>query len=329
MRIVVYCFALLVAVSCKNPTGTEREPHLIPIIFDTDANNELDDQHALAYLVFNRDVFDVVGVTTNATFNGGDITGHHQEAERVLRLCNSEDIPLVMGANSSFDSIRNSGALDYDGQPAVEFIIKEARKEREQKLVLLPVGKLTNIALALMKAPDIKDRVRIVWLGSNYPEPGEYNQINDEPSLNYILEQEVSFEIVLVRYGKPSGSDAVKVTPAEIEERLAGEGPLSEPVIGRHGGSFTTFGDYSVALFKNIDLHGDPPSRSLFDMVAVAILKEPNWGNTTTIPAPKLQDGIWVDQPDNSRQIVLWKDFDRKAILADFFNSIQHASTAK
>ena len=29
----------------------------IPVIFDTDANNELDDQHALAYLLLNDSTF--------------------------------------------------------------------------------------------------------------------------------------------------------------------------------------------------------------------------------------------------------------------------------
>ncbi len=82
-------------------------------------------------------------------------------------------------------------------------------KEREQKLVLLPVGKLTNIALALKKEPAIADRVRVVWLGSNYPEPGEYNLDNDTVSMNYVLGTSVPFEIVTVRYGKPSGTAAV------------------------------------------------------------------------------------------------------------------------
>jgi purine nucleosidase len=49
-------------------------------------------------------------------------------------------------------------------------------RERGQKLILLPVGKLTNIALALLKEPAIAAHVRIVWLGSNYPRPGEHNQ---------------------------------------------------------------------------------------------------------------------------------------------------------
>ena len=35
------------------------------ILFDTDANNELDDQHALAYLLFNGQDFEVEGITVN------------------------------------------------------------------------------------------------------------------------------------------------------------------------------------------------------------------------------------------------------------------------
>lgn len=311
--------------------GIEEAPPLIPVIFDTDANNELDDQHALAYLVFNGQTFDVRGVTANATDSGGAIDNHVEEAERVLKLCNVDgQIPLYSGANADFEDIRpNLNEPEFDGFEAVNFIIKEARKAKDQKLVLLPVGKLTNIALALESAPDIKENVRIVWLGSNYPEPGEYNQRNDIPSLNYILEQDVPFEMVMVRYGKASGSDAVRVTPAEIEEKMTGIGPVSEAVEGRHGGSFTNFGDYSVDLFKHIDLHGDPPARALFDMVAVAVVKKPEWGKTQTIPAPILEGENWKERPENHRTIIIWENFDKDAILKDFYSVMESPVIAK
>lgn len=302
------------------------EPTKIPVIFDTDANNELDDQHALAYLLFNGKTFDVCGVTVNATFNGGAIQAHYAEAERVMKLCNlAGKIPLIAGANADFETIRKRvESANYDGQKAVDFIIEEARKKRAQKLVLLPVGKLTNIALALQIAPDIKDKVRIVWLGSNYPEKGEYNQDNDIPSLNYILEQEVPFEMVMVRYGKPSGSDAVRATPADINENMPGLGPTVTPVVGRHDGAFKNFGDYSVDLFKHAELHGTPPSRALFDMVAVAILKNPKWGVTREIPAPILVDEIWQERPDNPRKILLWENFNSDFILTDFYTTMKN-----
>ncbi len=296
----------------------------ISVIFDTDANNELDDQHALAYLLFNGDVFDVRGVTVNATYNGGEIDGHYAEAERILKLSSlDEEIPLYAGANGDFNDIKDTiSSEEYDGAEAVEFIIREARAATEQPLVLLPVGKLTNIALALEKAPDIKDNVRIVWLGANYPDPGEYNLENDIPSMNYVLEQDVPFEMVMVRYGKPSGSDAVKVTPEIISEKMPGLGPTVPPIEGRHGNSFTTFGDYSISLFENIDLYGDPPGRALFDMVAVAILKNEAWGEQKMIPAPTMIDEVWVEQPDNTREVLIWENFDKELILEDFFNTM-------
>jgi len=309
----------------------DKRASLIPVIFDTDANNELDDQHALAYLLFNGATFDVRGITTNATHSGGEIDKHTEEAKRIMKLCKADyNIPLHEGANTNFTEIRKHiSKEDFDGKSAVDFIIEEARKPRDTKLVLLPVGKLTNIALALEIAPDIKDRVRIVWLGSNYPDPREYNLVNDIPSLTYILDQNVPFEMVVCRYGKSSGSDAVRVTPDEINRNLKGRGIKVSPVEGRHGETFTTFGDYSVNLFDHVTLHGNPPARALFDMVAVAILKNPSWGEAKTIPAPKIIEESWVDQNTSNRKIVIWENFDKESILNDFYSSIKNPDIAK
>lgn len=292
------------------------------IIFDTDANNELDDQHALAYLLFNGDHFYVEGVTVNRTRNGGPVENHYAEAMRVVKLCGLEGtVPVITGASGSFEEIApNLEQEDFDGAEAVQFIIDQAQKTQDQPLILLPVGKLTNVALALKKAPQIAGKVRIVWLGSNYPDPGEYNQDNDVAAMNYLLDQEVAFEIALVRYGKPSGTDAVRVTPAQIDAKMPGKGPqIEQPVEGRHGSEFTNFGDYSVSLFEHANMYGDPPSRALFDMAAVAIVKNPRWANAVKIPAPIYQDGQWVERPENQRFITLWQNFHREAILEDFF----------
>ena len=296
----------------------------LKVIFDSDANNELDDQHALAYLLFNGDTFEVDAVTVNATYNGGDIQGHYDEALRVIKLCNLNDkIPLLKGANANFIDISNAwNPENYDGQEGVDRILEATKKDT---LVIIAVGKLTNIALALKKDPSFSERTKIVWLGSNYPEPGEYNQDNDTIAMNYVLNSNIPFEMVTVRYGKPSGTDAVKVTKEEINRKMPGLGPTSiEPVTGRHGGEFKTFGDYSVSLFEYIDYHGDPPSRPLFDMVAVAILKNESWGERKMIPAPVLIDNEWIERPDNKRKIAIWENFKKEEILEDFYSSLKN-----
>ncbi|MEO8623034.1 MAG: nucleoside hydrolase, partial [bacterium] len=217
------------------------------------------------------------------------------------------------------------GQREFDGSPAVALIIQRAHASTNRPLVLMPVGKLTNIALALKKDPSIASKVRIVWLGSNYPDPGEYNQENDESALQYILDTNAPFEIAVVRYGTPSGTAVVRATLSEIKSRMPGKGPrIREPVVGRNGGAFTTFGDYSVNLFEHIKLDGNPPSRALYDMAAVAIVKNPAWAHPHRIPAPRLANGTWAARPDNSRTIVLWENFDRDAIMNDFYASMDH-----
>jgi purine nucleosidase len=305
---------------------------LTRVLLDTDANNELDDQHAIAYMLFSGDVFDVDGITVNRTRGGGDVEQQAREAERVVTLASLNDrFKVIRGANGSFAEIApHIDEPDFDGHAAVDAIIREAKAPSAARLVLVPVGKLTNIALALKKDPSIAQRVRIVWLGSNYPQPGEYNQENDEGALQYVLDVDVPFEMAVVRYGTPSGTDAVRVSRDEIHTRMPGKGPhVREPVTGRNGGTFTTFGDYSVNLFDHINLSGTPPSRALYDMAAVAIVKNPAWAHARRIPAPRLVDSKWVERPGNPRTIVVWENFDRDAILKDFYSHMERPVLAR
>jgi hypothetical protein len=307
-------------------------PQKIRVLMDSDANNELDDQHAIAYMLFNGQVFDVEGITVNRTRAGGGIDEHYAEAERVVRLANlGGRVRVERGASGSFEEIAPTlGQRGYDGEAAVQFIIDRARAADMRPLVLLPVGKLTNVALALKKDPSIARNLRVVWLGSNYPERGEYNKENDPGSLAFILDEtDVPFEMVTVRYGKPSGTDAVRAPLSEIRSRMAGKGPrVSPPVIGRDGAGYSTFGDYSISLFEKIELQGDPPSRALYDIAAVAIVKNPAWATATRVPAPALDATRWIDRPDHPRQIVVWEHFDTRAIMHDFYATMDRASVA-
>lgn len=335
--ILLMIITLISILACERPgVSKSQQAPKIDVIFDTDANNEVDDQHALAYLLFSGNHFNLLGVTVNATSGPGGfdepstIQGHYDEARRVMQLCGElyGKIPLMKGAEASYKEIREFISNDsFDGFAAVNFIIEEAMKKRNNKLVLLPVGKLTNIALALEKEPAIADKVRIVWLGSNYPETGEHNKVWDKESMNYLLDQDVEFEFVTVRYGEPSGTDAVKVSQAQILHRMPGLGPvIPQPIVGRHGGEFDNWGDYSTNLFEMYGMYGSPPSRALFDMAAVAILKNPDWAERKTIPAPILdiEADRWIERPENERELVLWEWFDIYGIMNDFFLTMEN-----
>ncbi len=322
--------ALLQILGCWDSTVQAADADKIRIVLDTDANNELDDQHAIAYLLFNGDKFAVEGITVNATSDGGEIQRHVDEAERVVRLCSlASAVKVYPGASGKYDEIvPHIGKREYDGSAAVDFIIERAMVDDSRQLVLMPIGKLTNIALALKRAPSIAERVRIVWLGTNYPKPGEYNFVHDITALDPILESTVPFEIAMVRYGEPSGTDAVRARLRDIRRIMPDKGPsISTPVSGRHGGMFSNFGDYSVELFEKF--RGNPQERPLFDMAAVAIVKNPKWADRVVIGAPKFVDGKWIDRPDNPRKIVIWENFEKAAIMQDFYTRMDNYVLAR
>jgi len=325
LLILLLCINIFLTISCNCKTIENSQSNKFRVILDTDANNELDDQHAIAYMLFNSDIFDVEGITVNRTNNGGKVENHYDEADRVVKLCGMDKkIPIFTGADKNYEEIKDKVNNDkFDGSDAVNFIIERAHANDKRKLILIPVGKLTNISLAIKKDPTIIPKIRIVWLGSNYPDPGEYNFVNDIPSINPLLELNVDFEMVMVRYHKESGTDAVKAYLKDIRKIMPGKGPhISENVIGRHGGSFDNFGDYSVSLFKNF--REENSSRPLFDMAAVAIVKNPEWADRVEIPAPKFEDDKWIDQPENQRKIIIWENFDKESIMADFYNIMEN-----
>jgi len=110
---------------------------------------------------------------------------------------------------------------------------------------------------------------------------------------------------------------------------MPGLGPVvDEAVTGRHGKSFNCFGDYSIDLFKHIHHLEDGCFRSLFDLAAVAIVKDPSWAEAVEIPCPLYLNNGWVEQAENHRKIVIWENFNKEAILADFYKTLENSQGA-
>jgi hypothetical protein len=106
---------------------------------------------------------------------------------------------------------------------------------------------------------------------------------------------------------------------------MPGKGPhVDPPVPGRHGGTFASFGDYSVNLFNQMG----QTWRSLFDMAAVAIVKNASWAQKRVVGAPRLNGNSWEARDNNPRKVIFWENFNRDAIIADFFATMEKPATA-
>ncbi len=297
--------------------GCSAENQKIRVILDTDANNELDDQHAIAYLIGNEDIFHIEGITTNRTWNGGMVDEHTKEAERIVQLCGvSGQFPVISGANGNYDEIKDHlNEPGFDGYKAVDFIIEKGLATPDgEKLLLIPVGKLTNITLALEKEPAIIDRVKVVWLGSNWPGQGEYNMDNDTSAVNPLIKSGVELWICTVR----GGTMEVKTTRTEISGRLQDLGPDVDPITGRHGGEFDRLGNYLINLWEHVD-----ETRSLFDMAAVANVINPGWAEPTVQYGPRLINNEWVVEEGAMDSVIFFRNYDVEGVMNDFWKVME------
>ncbi|CAN7181276.1 nucleoside hydrolase [Rhizobium sp. LjRoot30] len=156
------------------------------IIIDTDPGQ--DDAAAIFLALGSADELEVLGITTVAGNVPLALTARN--ARIICELCDRRDIRIFAGADKpvsrplvTAEHVHGKTGLDgpelaeptmaLESQHAVDFIVETLRREPEGSVTLCTLGPLTNIALALQKAPDIAPRVReLVMMGGGFFEGG-------------------------------------------------------------------------------------------------------------------------------------------------------------
>jgi inosine-uridine nucleoside N-ribohydrolase len=223
--------ALLVACVIR-PQAACAQTNPIPAIFDTDIGDDIDDALALA-LALQSPELDVKLVTTVAD----DVNSRTRLAWKELGLFGRQDIPLATGAPEPLldpklpDQAAQFGVLNpADRPPAAAFEraadrIIETLMKSPVKITLIPVGPLTNIALALKEEPRIKDRIeRIVLMGgAYYPPRREYNIDRDRIAAEIVF----SSGIPITGVGLDV-TEKCKLRAADLERMKDAHNPASE-----------------------------------------------------------------------------------------------------
>lgn len=167
------------------------------ILIDTDIGDDIDDAFALAFAV-NSPELELVGVTT--VYRNCDLRAKmvrtllDSYGRSDITVCAGVDLPFVQGfRDSERDSHDEKGKLipcqyepgemdgyTYSEEWGPDFIIRMIM-ENPGEITLVPIGPLTNIAMAIRKCPDIVPLIdRIVLMGGCvHGETAEWNIICD------------------------------------------------------------------------------------------------------------------------------------------------------
>jgi purine nucleosidase len=174
------------------------------IIIDTDIGDDIDDALAISFAVKSPEI-DLIGVTTVWK----DTAARARLSKRVLQMLGREDIPVYIGSRQPLigkvddHEIPNQYSEDMDGisvnteRDAVDYIIDTLMKS-EGEISLVTIGALTNIALAIVKKPEIKNKIkRIVMMGGAYYfHYNEYNIECDPEAARIVFESGIQIKAV-------------------------------------------------------------------------------------------------------------------------------------
>jgi len=170
--------ALLKAL--EKPTG------MVDVILDTDTYNEVDDQFAIAYLLSYADKVNTKAIyaapftNQHADTPGEGMEKSYHEILKVLDLMDRNDMaPCVFRGSDRYLPDEKTPVIS----PAAEHLVEFSKNyNSENRLYVIAIGCITNIASAVLLDPTIIDRIVFVFLGTNslsWPHQQEFNLMQD------------------------------------------------------------------------------------------------------------------------------------------------------
>ncbi len=299
---------------------TAETIHLPQVFLDTDARNEADDQHYVAYAIYSE--LDILGINSIHNNSPGSEAINYGEIFYVLKLMNWSGMPwdslplnkIYHGAETML-TVPESGKW-YDTKPVISAgsnaILAAARGASPDNPVwVLPVGPCTNIASAVLQARkegfNLQDRIRVFWLGGL--EKGfsnEYNGGNDPWSVYVMGQSGLEFRVML------SHPTSLKLNiDKRVEADLYPDNDL---------------GDYLETIIPVFQWRSTIP-KSIHDVCVPAALisdfKGLGWiknEKPAAISGPD-KNYTWLPADSTSKVTLIW-DINGKAMKKDLFNTL-------
>lgn len=249
------------------------------IIIDCDPGQ--DDAVAILLALASPDEINVLGITTV----GGNVplSWTESNARRICELVGRQDMKVFAGASQPLmrklvtaEWIHGDTGMDGADLPdptmplqqmhAVSFIVETCLAAPDKSITICPIGPMTNVALALMKSPEIIPKIKeIVCMGGAIKEFGnttpaaEFNIYVDPQAAKVVLDSGISMVMMPLDV-----THKALVTPKRLQDFK----DLNSPVGNVCGGMLDFFNRFDMSRYG---FDGGP----LHDPCVVAYLIEP------------------------------------------------------
>jgi hypothetical protein len=244
----------------------------------------------------------------------GPAEGMEKSYAEILRVCDACGItpPVYRGAPRYA-----AHAGDVVWSEGAEAIVDLA-KSGDDQLYIAAMGCVTNIAAALWRAPEIADRIVVIWT-SAYPSHAPHSV---RPSLNLV--QDVPSSRAMFDTGVP----LVYLPGYHVGAQLKISLPEMEQFVAPRGAIGALLHD----LYVNNPLHGmfalsDTARRTwvIWDIICIAWVVNPDWVPTFLTTSPVLTEDLHWRKDEGRHLMREAHDIQRDEIFLDFYDSLPSA----
>ena len=319
------------------------------VLIISDIKTEADDPFAIVQHLLSQ-TEDVCGIVAThfewkytvakqwERLKGTSMMQCYEEGEKLLSLMDIDDVPLfkgsvyplwmqdeIAGQQSGKESVHivNRSAdgeeqtLLLPESEGADFIIREAMKETEEPLYVACLGALTDLALALCKAPEIAKRMTAIIIGGGaYPHGGSEPNFRQDPiAADMIFGSGMNiWQIPMNVY------PTMEVSLAELREKVKPCGEVGAYLWNR----IKEVNDFYAQVPMRMDFpHGE--SWSLGDNPSVVVLLQ-NAGNTSCWhmrKAPRIHADCTYEENSQGTEIRVYDSVDVRLGMEDMFAKIK------
>lgn len=303
------------------------------VVISSDVKNEADDPFAIAHQLLTPS-FDVRGIIaahyeSKAPGSESTMEESYQELVKLLAAAEIEDVPALRGqtaplplgllgkaaAAASTDEYA-SLIRSIPESEGVSFLIKEALRDDPRPLFVTVQGALTDVALALLKRPEIGQKMTVVWIGGfPYPHGGsEFNLMQDVEAGRVLMASSAAvWQIPVNVYG------TMEVSLAELAHHVRPCGSL-----GRY--LYQQLEDYNNSSTEPYELRKGE-NWCLGDSPVVSVLLQSGWRfNYHTETAPLLSDDMHYLPNPGGKEIRVYDSVDVRMTLEDMYAKLALAA---
>lgn len=276
----------------------------IPVLIDSDAKNEVDDQWAISLAMLHPERFRIVG------FVGATFGWDHQPPEYLRRVAASAaELNLLQelaGAPGRWPVHCGSPPMPsmdtWVDSAGVDFIIAQARLHIPQNpLWVISLGACTNIVSACLKAPDISERIVSFWhCRSGWP--NKCDNFNARGDINAARRLFASNQ-PLVIFDTGTG---LTISMQESEAKAKPHGRL---------------GEY-LHEYRKTNPRWSSDGKAMFDLGDTAALLDPGIATWEVVDCPSVGEDLAYDFTATNGKALRCSAIDRDATYKQIFDAL-------